>query len=384
MKSHPDYPDYPGVSPKPNRHGTAILHRFRHGSIDKLIPGEPHTPEFDAFYQSLIEAQPLPPRKGQLVRLPDSALPHTLRAAYVELRKTAAWKRLDELTKSTNCRHIERFLDYGGGIGDSPVADLRRKHVKAYLHTMADTPHAARQALKGIRKLIATAIDEEWIDMDPTFAMKFNPARDGWPAWTAEMMDAYERRWPVGTPQRTAYALGLWLGNRASDVARLRWECLVTKTFMIDGDPVTIDGFEFVQHKGRNNKKGGQKMFLPVTPFLAAALAPLDRSTERVLVSRLGRTFSDNALSTAMIKWAGLAGIPSGYSMHGLRKSLGVKLAEADATTREIMDVLGHVSIEHASLYTKDADQIRLAIKGMRKVAAMEQQMRKPNLKVVK
>lgn len=34
--------------------------------------------------------------------------------------------------------------------------------------------------------------------------------------------------------------------------------------------------------------------------------------------------------------------------MHGLRKTMGKLLAERKATTREIMDVLGHTDIQHA------------------------------------
>jgi site-specific recombinase XerC len=376
------HPDYPGVSSYEDRHGKTRW-RFRKSGLQPVnLPGEPHSPDFDAAYEKAIYGQPQP-RQGQLVRLNTAALPESLRAAYVLLRRTAGWQKLADTTRATNSRHIENFLTHGGRpIGDQPVADLRRKHIKAYLETMAETPHAAKVALKAIRKLTNVALDEEWIDTDPTSTLKYNPPRDGWPAWTEDMMDAFERRWPIGTPPRTAYALGLWLGNRASDVARLRWDQLKAKTFVVDGEAVRIEGFEFVQHKGRNNY--GREMFLPLTPMLASALAPLDRSSERVLVSRLGRTFSDNALATAMIKWAGQAGVPSGYSMHGLRKALGVKLAEADATTREIMEVLGHTSIEHAALYTKDADKMRLAVKGMRKMAAMEQLLRKPDLKVVK
>lgn len=375
------HPDYPGISSYEDRHGKPRWRFRKSGHAPVNLPGNPHSPEFDTAYQAAIYGQPLA-RKGQLVRLPTAALPESLRAAYVLLRKTPAWDKLDDRTKATNSRHIENFLTYGGGIGDSSVADLRRKHIKAYLTTLMDTPHAAHKALKAIGKLTAVAIDEEWIEHDPTWQLKFNPKRDGWPAWTAEMMDAFERHYPVGTPPRTTYALGLWLGNRASDVARLRWDMLKTKTFVVDGEAVKIEGFEFVQHKGRNSYS--REMFVPMTPMLASALAPLDRSTDRVLISRLGRTFSDNGLTQAMVDWAARAGIPAGYTMHGLRKALGVKLAEADATTREIMEVLGHSSIEHAALYTKDADRMRLAVKGMRKMAAMEQILRKPDLKVVK
>jgi hypothetical protein len=213
------HPDYPGVSSMTDRHGKQRWRFRRGGHKDIMLPGEPHTPEFDAAWQAVIECQPLP-HKGQVIRLSAAALPETFKAAYVLLRKSQDWKDLDDRTRERDCRHIEKFLGYSDGLGDCRVADLRRKHVRSYLATMADTPHAARVALKSIRKLVMTAIEEEWLDTDPTWQMKYNPPRNGWPAWTADMMDAFERHWPVGSPPRTAYALGLWLGNRASDVAR--------------------------------------------------------------------------------------------------------------------------------------------------------------------
>jgi hypothetical protein len=44
-------------------------------------------------------------------------------------------------------------------------------------------------------------------------------------------------------------------------------------------------------------------------------------------------------------------------------------LAEAEATTREIMAILGHDAIAHAELYTREAEQRDLASEGMRKLA---------------
>ena len=48
--------------------------------------------------------------------------------------------------------------------------------------------------------------------------------------------------------------------------------------------------------------------------------------------------------------------------MHGLRKALGAKLAEADATTRQLMEVLGHTNIAFAELYSREASQVRLGL----------------------
>lgn len=60
------------------------------------------------------------------------------------------------------------------------------------------------------------------------------------------------------------------------------------------------------------------------------------------------------------------------YTLHDLRKSLGVKLAEADATTRQLMEALGHDDIQHAELYSREASQVRLAVQGMEKVLRLE------------
>ena len=55
--------------------------------------------------------------------------------------------------------------------------------------------------------------------------------------------------------------------------------------------------------------------------------------------------------------------------LHGLRKTLGKMLAEAGATTRELMAILGHDDIAHAELYTRDAEQKNWPVAGMRKLA---------------
>lgn len=57
--------------------------------------------------------------------------------------------------------------------------------------------------------------------------------------------------------------------------------------------------------------------------------------------------------------------------MHGLRKSLGVYLAEAEASTRQLMEMLDHDNIEHAELYSREAPQIRLAVQGMDRVTRL-------------
>lgn len=94
---------------------------------------------------------------------------------------------------------------------------------------------------------------------------------------------------------------------------------------------------------------------------------------ETVLTNAWGKQYSDNSLSDGMSSWCKEAGIVQRYTMHGLRKSLGVKLAEADASTRQLMETLGHNNIAYAELYSREASQVRLAVQGMDKVTLIEQ-----------
>lgn len=373
------HPDYPGVSSMVTRHGKTRWRYRKSGQKDVMLPGEPHTDEFDEAYQRAILGQ-----SATITPHPNASHPKSLKAAYRLLTQTREWKDLDARSSTRYRQTIERVLRIKFGNvewGDGPVADLKRSHIKKILDAFSETPHMERIVLICLRKLIMVALDEEWIESDPTYKMARNPQTDGHKAWTPEVMEKFERRWKIGTRQRTAYALALWLGNRVSDVTRLRWDHLVTKHIADGGQVRTVEGFEFVQFKGRSR---GKRIFLPMTPMLARELAPLSRDTTTVLVSSRGGPYRDNTLSTKMAEWCADACIEPGYTMHGLRKALGVKLAEADASTRQLMEALGHNNIAYAELYSREASQMRLAVQAMDKVTQVENARKRGRLKVVK
>lgn len=373
------HPDYPGVSSMVTRHGKTRWRYRKSGRKDVMLPGEPHSPEFDEAYHRAITGQ-----VAAVVPHPRAGYPRSLKAAYRLLKATREWRTLDEKSRTLYQKTTERVLTVrigGAELGDGPVADLKRGHIKKILDGFAHVPHMERLVLICLRKLIMIALDEGWIENDPTYKMTRNPRTGGHKAWTPEIMDAFEARWQVGTRQRTAYALALWLGNRVSDVVRLRWSDLVTK-HIVEGDVVrAVEGFEFVQHKGRSR---GKKIFLPMTPMLARELAPLSRDTQTVLASSRGTPYREGTISTRMAEWCAQAGIEAGYTIHGLRKALGVKLAEADASTRQLMETLGHDSISHAELYSREASQMRLAVQAMDKLTRVESARSGSPFKIVK
>lgn len=394
------HPDYPYVSSFEDRHGKTRWRFRKSGHKDTVIPGEPHSPEFDATYEAIVSGAPA---KADVIPLAGGMRPKSLKHAYMLLKETKGWKTLGSKSRHRYGREIERLLlrKHEGGmgvIGDGALSDLTRKHVKKILGLYDDTPHMQRIILICLMKITLVGLEEGWIENDPTYRMlpEYNPETDGHPPWTLEQLEQFERHHPIGSPARVAYALGLWLGNRASDVALLRWKNLVTKRITINDEERVMEGFEFVQYKGRRRNKGkapgAKTMFLPLSPFLANELAPLSRDTEFVLTSkRTGRGYTPASLSNRMIEWVEAAGLPAGreygddaLSIHGLRKSLGIRMAEAGASNREIMDVFGHANASTSEIYTRMADQTRLAVQAMDKVVAAEKRRRRASLKLVK
>lgn len=76
--------------------------------------------------------------------------------------------------------------------------------------------------LKKLRILVRFAIDKGWRHDDPCARVKKFPEGE-FHTWTDDEIAAFERRWPLGTLARTAFALLLYTGQRRSDVVRMAW-----------------------------------------------------------------------------------------------------------------------------------------------------------------
>lgn len=356
---------FPNAGSFEDRHGK-VRWRYRRRGKTFSLHGEPGDPEFQASYDAAVRGEKYKPPR--VLHLPGATIAKSLRAGWrIVTTRTEEWKALDESSKEQQTRVAERFLErlvpgtempYGDGL----VSDLKRKHIKAVLADLSDTPHAARHVLTIIRKIITAALDEEWIEVDPTHRLKYRPAYGGWRAWTLEEREKFEAFWPPGSTARTAYSLALYLGHRRSDVARAKWA-------------EVVPGWASV-----TQMKTGRALDLPIMPQLAEALAAInDRESPYILVNAYGRPYSIKALGMRMQDWTRTAGLGPGATMHGLRKTLGKALAESGATTRELMDILGHTDIKHAELYSREAEQKILAESGMGKLLAGRFGRGKPN-----
>jgi integrase len=140
--------------------------------------------------------------------------------------------------------------------------------------------------------------------------------------WTEAELAAYERRWPLGTRERLAYALLLYTGQRGGDVVNMR-------RADISGGAIRV-----VQ------QKTGTELSIPIHHELQAAL----------------KTTPSKGLNLL-----GAAGLPPECLPHGLRKAQMRRLAEGGASAKQIASISGHKSLREVERYTAAADQKRLS-----------------------
>ena len=297
-------------------------------------------------------------------RRPPRFEPRTLAAAWAQVRASAEWRQLKPISQDQQTKVAERFLVMPiaeGEIttfGQMPIAGMTRGSVKAIL-ARYERPHAAEAVLRLLRKLCLAALDLEWVDNDPTHRVKFRPKLIGHRAWTDAELQTYEAHWPMGTRQRLGYALALYTGQRRGDVAAM-------KPSAYDGTAIAV-----------TQEKTEAPLWIPIHPELKAILDGTDLSGPAILTGPHGHGYTRESFGNLMADAIAAAGLADACRLHGLRKSAGRCLAEAGATTRQIMALLGHKTLKEAERYTRDAEQRLLAKQGIEHWA-------KPRLAVLK
>lgn len=88
---------------------------------------------------------------------------------------------------------------------------------------------------------------------------------------------------------------------------------------------------------------------------MRATLDAAPRSHVCIITTEFGRPFTANGFSGFMRDAMTDAGPPLDCKPHGLRNTLGRKLADAGVSAHDIMAALGHTTLAQAELYTQEA-----------------------------
>jgi integrase len=321
---------------------------FRLGKGPRIrLPADPTSDEFRAAYAAAMAGES--PVKPEI----KVDAPGTIGALIVSYKSSGEYKKLSETSKLGYGSRLERIrIDHG----HRAVAGLDKDRIKTkILDPLADRPGAALDTIKKLRILIRHAIDKKWITGDPSVGIK-RPKGKEIRAWTDAELAAYERRWPIGMKQRTAYALMLNIGTARVDTHLLTWH-------QVDS------GATYTRHKT------GVAVEMALADDLRKALAATPRKHLTVINTEFGRPFTVDGFSGFMrdaIKAAGITDLRC--QPHGLRKTLGRLLADGGASAHDIMAALGHTTLAEAERYTREADRKR---GGKRAVAKLDQHRRK-------
>jgi integrase len=274
--------------------------------------------------------------------------PESLDALLAAYRRSPEWQALKPATRATYAVYV-RLLDR---IGHLPAKQLKRRD----LLEIRDGVAAARGngAGTGFQRaasaLMAWAVDRGWIEYHPLARARALPSGH-LPPWSET--DAARALEALPEAYRRVVTLGMHTGQRRGDLIALTWAAY-------DGATLRL-----------RQQKTGAALVIPAHPDLRAALDAwkAERTSAVILTSPQGRPWTAQHLSREMGKKLAAAGLP-GLNVHGLRKLAAARLAEAGCTPHEIQAITGHRTLSMVDLYTRGADQERLATAAIVKLTA--------------
>ncbi|HEV2629431.1 MAG TPA: tyrosine-type recombinase/integrase [Pseudolabrys sp.] len=234
---------------------------------------------------------------------------------------------------------------------DMPLGRMDPEAIEVLRDRKMNAPEAANSRIKAIRQVFKFAVKKHYVTANPAREIeKFKTGSTGYHTWSVEEVRQFEERHPIGTKARLALSLLLFTGQRRSDAIRFGRQ------------HVHQGKLTFTQHKNRNRKP--KRLTLTILPVLQEVIDASPCGDLTFLVTDFGRAFTDAGFGNKMREWCDQAELAH-CTAHGLRKAGATIAAEKGATARQLMAIFGWDSIEQAELYTRAADQKRLADSAM-------------------
>lgn len=260
-----------------------------------------------------------------------------------------AWRALGDKTKKDKSALFRRMEKAWGKYDLTTLPAVKLAELMDGVE--ADATH--NRMLTLWRQLFAHMKKRGWRKDDPSAGIE----RRKWTVehthiWTDQELDAYRRRWPLGSKQRAAFHLMFDTRQACADAAHM-------------GRRMEDDGLI----KGRRVKTRGQYT-VSISDDLEAAIAPF-RSLTTYLLTHKGESYSERGLHNAMSDWIEAAGLPKACTPHGLRGAGLTRDAEAGATEKELMETGGFQNTSEVKIYIREADRRKLAETVARKRSAV-------------
>jgi integrase len=288
-----------------------------------------------------------PTRRARPSPIPADSL-RDLIAAY---ERSPEWTALAERTRRNRIialRHLAK-------IHHLPVSGLKRRDILTLRDAIAAGigPGAGNAFASALATLLSWARDRGWIEHSPADRIRAIPGGH-FPAWSesdlARALDV------APSPIRRALLLAVHTGQRRGDLVAATWTAMTGGVWRL------------------TQQKTGTRLVIPLHPDLQTEMATWPRTAVTVLTQADGTPWTPDALTMATMRALEPTGM-KGHNIHGLRALAATRLAEAGCTAHEIAAITGHASLAQVALYTRTADQERLARAA---VTRLETATRKP------
>jgi integrase len=347
-----------GLVREKNRHGNIKwVYREPRSATDRkwgkrtTIRGEYGSPAFKAA---------LAAAKGYATATATKGLTHTDSGSLAWLVdqyvSSSAWTATAAATQKQRrnilARVVAKNIDSKGSFA---VRDLDRDWVEEVRDAVADDGRATAMAnavVKVLRVLFKWATPRHMpVNIARDVDLISRDEREGFHSWTEDELAQFEAFYRPGTRERLAYSVLLWTGQRRGDCVKFG------KQHARNGRLVLRQG------------KTGNPVTIPVMPELAEALAAGPVGDLCWIVGDKGQPITADTFTGWFRQVCNKAGLKQ-CSAHGLRKAAARRFAERGATVDELKAWFGWTENRTPGIYTRDADNARLADNAARRMRA--------------
>jgi integrase len=319
---------------KQYRDRTGVMRRYfrRGGKTLGPLPGEVGSVDFMEAYQGFM---------GAKREFPVRADPGTFGALIQGFYKSVEFANL-----KPNSRRLYKLILEGLVVehGHKRLPLLTREAARTLIQRIGEKRPAMANLTKGVlARVFRVAVDAGQWHINP-FARLPSYKVGTRHTWTEAELLAFEKRWPLGTRERLAYALLLYTGQRVGDVVRMHRRDVVAGEIHLA------------------QEKTDTALRLPIDSELARAMKAMPAQTLSLFAGKRGGAMKrGDSLTTIMRKAIKAAGLPSRCTAHGLRKAIMRRMAEGGASSKQMAAVSGHKTLKEIERYTAAAEQPKLA-----------------------
>jgi integrase len=354
-----------------DRYGNIRIY-FRRKGVPKIPLKQPiGSPEFISEYKLAFSGKaqtPAPQQKLSRAHVVNGSLRWLIERYYDESEDFSLLdprtKRVRKMTLDAICME-PMSQDDATPIGMMEFASMPPLAVRRLRDRKKDAPEAGNSRVKALRQVFKFGIGAQYCQHNPAREVAYIKSEgEGFHPWDLGEVRQFEDAHPMGTKARLALGILLFLGPRRSDAVKFGKQHIRAAEHMSPALREIHAGrwLNYTQHK--NRKKKPVTLTLPILPELEEVLAASPLGDLTWLVTAFGNGFTAAGFGNWFRDRCNEAGLQH-CSAHGLRKAGATIAADNGASGHTLMAIFGWSTLKQAELYTRSADQKRLAAGGM-------------------